>query len=234
MSFFFRLFSSALVLSVAVLAQAQAGAPAGQSSSQIDDQQAATINSIGNAKGEQPGFPVAREHFWDRIGVELSGGYLPVLGKGNGYFNSGYEVAGGAVDHLGPHWNLLAEAQFFWLNGTTYSSSGLPTSYSNTNFSASLGAAYIAFPKAYLSPYLLAEVGDAYLGPVSSVTMGISGQSFNALHAPLYTGGVGVRHRLYPDLPLELYAEGRFSRFNTGTSNLGQITLMPIRAGLRW
>lgn len=228
MAFFRRYFFCVLVLSAAVLAQAQAG----QSSSQLDEQQ--TAGSIGNARGEQAGFPVARDSFWDRVGFELSGGYLPLTGKGNGYFNNGYEVTGGLVDHLTAHINLLAEVRFFGLDGQQTSSRGVSTTYSNTDFSASVGASYSLFPRAFVSPYVLGTVGEASIGSVSAVSPGSTAQTLNASSAPVFGGGVGVSHRLYPDRRMALFAEARFERLNSSSSNLGQMTMMPIRLGLRW
>jgi hypothetical protein len=56
----------------------------------------------------------------------------------------------------------------------------------------------------------------------------------NAASAVGYNGGIGIRHKLYADRHMEIFAEGRYHYIASGSTDFGQISLIPISAGIRW
>lgn len=178
----------------------------------------------------QLGSPFQTEHFWNRIGLELGAGYVPVVAKGAGYFKHGYSVTAGLVDHISPHWDALVEVQFFGLNGNAQS-----VSYSNTDFSASLGASYLLTPKRGISPYLIGSAGYYVLGSTPGCQNGSCAlTTINTVNKPGWSGGVGIRHRLYAESRMEIFTEGRYHYIASGTTDYGQLSLFPVSAGIRW
>lgn len=214
--------------------------PAGGNASQ----NSATPQSMPGAQAPQPkpgdlGYPFQTEHFWNHLALELSGGYVPVVGKGAGYFDKGFLVTAGVVDHLNPHFDALIEMQFFGLSGA---SSAAATSNSNTDFGMNLDASYTPLSRAKLSPYLIGGVGYYYLGPIA--VPGSVSQPCTDLNCPTnvanssdragYNGGVGMRRRLVADRDTALFVEARYHYIASKTSDFGQLSLFPISAGLRW
>ncbi len=174
------------------------------------------------------GSPFPANHFWNHFALELSGGYSPVVGKGQGYLNQGFNVTAGVVDHLSPHWNLLAEAQFLGLEGTP--------PISNTDFVLDFGGSYDLLGRSITSPYLIGSVGYYELGAYSPSCNELDclGPTLAAASAVGYNGGLGVRRRLYAGKRMEIFAEGRYHYIASGSSDFGQISLLPISAGIRW
>jgi hypothetical protein len=185
------------------------------------------------------------DHFWKHIAFELGGGYSPVVQKGAGLFDNGFNVTAGVIDHLRPHWDLLAEAQFFGLSGSSQyvDEYGFTqtSSQSNTDFAFDLAAAYDLLSRARTSPYIIGGIGYYRLGdiPPQSLSPCISAVNcplnlVNAAQAVGYNGGIGIRHRLYEDRRMEIFAEGRYHYIASSSTAFGQVSLFPISAGIRW
>ena len=217
------------------LAAMQTASPAAASSSSNADAASAQSVPGQTEKIPQPGelgspFPV--EHSWNHFALEISGGYISALHEEAGYFSRGFDVAAGVVDHLGPHWNLLAEVQFFGLEGNS--------PYSNTDFVIDLGGSYDLLSRAATSPYVIGGIGYYEIGavPPSQQSMPCPTNCvFNTLNAASsvgYNGGIGIRHRLYYGKRMAVFAEGRYHYIASGSSNFGQISLLPVSAGIRW
>jgi hypothetical protein len=214
-------------------AQATNQAPASESSTA----DATSAQSAPDKTGQVPqpgqlGSPFSADHFWKHIALELSSGYSPVVSKGAGYFTKGFTVTAGVIDHLSPHWNLLAEAHFFGLEGAS--------PYSNTDFALDLGGSYYLLSRSRTNPYLIGSVGYYELGTVTTpqivqcVGVNCPGNILNAASAVGYNGGIGIRHKLYADRHMEIFAEGRYHYIASGSTDFGQISLIPISAGIRW
>jgi hypothetical protein len=191
------------------------------------------------------GWTFGNEHWWNHFALELSGGYVPVLQKGSGYFSDGYDVTAGVVDHLGEHLNLLFEGQFFGLAGSSQYVDiyGLTqtTSQSNTDFAFDLAASYDFLSRARNSPYIIGGAGYYRLGDVPPKSLAPCENPYdcptnlaNATAAPGFDGGIGFRHRLYSDRHTEIFAEGRYHLIAAGSSAYGQIAILPVAAGIRW
>lgn len=183
------------------------------------------------------GSPFPAEHSWNHFALEVSGGYTPVVSKGKGYFNKGFNVTAGVIDRLSSHWALLAEVQIIGLRGSLPYQSGsgnYTLDYSNTVVALDLSAAYDLLPKARTSPYVIGGAGYYRLGPLTTSGEGSSDSGgINATSAG-YNGGLGIRHKLYAGKRTEIYAEGRYHYLASGSSDFGQISLFPISAGIRW
>ena len=85
------------------------------------------------------------------------------------------------------------------------------------------------------SPYIIGGAGYYLFGPINS--NGAGGSVFNkanAAQAVSYNGGLGIRHRLYAGKRMELFAEGRYHYIASGSTDFGQLSLLPISAGIRW
>ena len=178
------------------------------------------------------GSPFPAEHAWNHLGLEISGGYVPVVGKGVGYFNKGFNVGAGVVDHFSPRWSAMAEVQIFGLRG---SSSGGSANYSNTVVSLGLAAAFDFLPRRRTGAYVIGGVGYYLLGPVT--LSGAENSDLTAVDSANtvgYNGGVGIRHRFYPDRQMEIFAEGRYHYIASGSTAFGQMSLLPVGAGIRW
>lgn len=213
----------------------------GASSSASQDQ------SPLNPQTPQPGqedSPFQKEHSWNHVALEFSGGFVPVTKKGAGYFNKGFGISAGVVDHLSPHWNVLLEAQFLGLNGSqSYTDSfgaAHSLSVSNTDFGMNLDLSYTLMSRS-TSPYIIGGVGYYYLGPITSggLTPGscLAGCYLNIANAANdigYNGGIGIRHKLFYGSQASLFAEARYHYIASETSAFGQLSMLPVSAGLRW
>jgi len=181
------------------------------------------------------GWPFLNEHWWNHWALELGGGYVLVVNKGTGYFDHGFLVTTGVLDHVRPNLNLMVEFQFFGLQGSQQISQ-----YSNTDFTADIAASYALFSRFRNSPYLIGGAGYYYLGPLGG---GGSGTSCSGTLCPpdaSYTAnragfqvGLGFRHRLFTDKATELFVEGRY-HYIESASSYGQLSLMPVSGGIRW
>lgn len=218
-----------LSFAVCIHAAAQSTKPVDTSGSSSSSAPSVQSDPVVPDQVPQPGqlgspFPV--EHWWNHFGLELGGGYAPVVSKGEGYFNKGFDVTGGLVDHLSPHLNLMVEAQFFGLEG--------PLAISNTDFALDFDGSYDLLARSSTSPYLIGGVGyyelSAYSPPCNE------GLCFTLAAASSvgYNGGIGVRHRLFAEKNTEIFAEGRYHYIASSSSDYGQISLLPISAGIRW
>jgi hypothetical protein len=186
----------------------------------------------------QPGSPFPVEHFWNHFALELSGGYSPVVQKGAGYLSHGFNVTPGVVDRLSPHWALLAEVPIFALKGNLpYDNGGgnFTVSYSSTVVGLVFATEYDFLPRSRTSPYVLGGVGYYALGPATtSGTVSSDLTAINGTSSAGFNGGLGIRHRLYADRRMEIFAEGRYHYIASSSSAFGQISLLPISAGIRW
>ena len=187
----------------------------------------------------QMGSPFPAEHAWNHVGLEIAGGYAPVIGKGQGYFSHGFNVTGGVVDHLSAHWSVLVEVQIFGLDGSeTFAgagSSGSASTFTNTVVGLGGAASYDFLPRARTSPYVIGGGGYYFIGPVTE--SGVASSSLTAIDsasAAGFNGGAGIRHRLFPDRRMELFAEARYHSIASGTTAFGQLSLLPVAAGIRW
>lgn len=186
----------------------------------------ATAQTAPDQTGQVPqtgqlGSPFPSDHFWNRVGLEVSGGYSPVVGKGAGYFDKGWDVTVGATDRLTSRLRLLAELQYFGLNKNTLYK-GQVTGDSNVIATVGVSAAYDLVPRAGTSPYLIG--GGGYYRLVSQGGANAAGFAF----------GGGVRHRLSLEKRMEVFAEARYHYIASGSTPLGQISLLPVSAGIRW
>ena len=245
------MFKSSLKLSVAVVsiflsflisfhAAAQTDREPSSESSGADS---LTAQSVPGQTDQVPqpgqlGSPFPVEHFWNHFALELSGGYSPVVQKGAGYFNKGFNVTPGVIDHLSPNWTLLAEVQIFGLKGSLPYDTGsgnFTVNYSNTVVALEFAAAYDFLPRVRTGPYVIGGVGYYVFGPATtSGTVDSSLTAINAANSAGFNGGIGVRHRLYVDRRMEIFAEGRYHYIASGSTAFGQLSLFPISAGIRW
>lgn len=190
------------------------------------------------AQPGQMGYPFPSDRSWNHVALEFSGGYAPVVSKGAGYFNKGFNVTVGVVDHIGPRWTVMAEVQIFGLRGSSASSNGsgaLTADYSSTVVSIGAAGAYDFLPRARTSPYVIGGAGYYLLGGVTlSGPAGSDLTAIDSASAVGYNGGAGIRHRLFSDKHMELFAEGRYHYIASGSSAFGQISLLPVSAGIRW
>lgn len=225
-----------LLLSFVAPCHSVAQTAAAESSSTNAD----VAQSVPGQAGQVPkpgelGSPFSADHFWNHLAMELSGGYSPVVQKGTGYFDKGFNVTGGVIDRFSPRWMLLAELKFFRLSGTM-SSGGQATTNSNVVVAFNLDAAYDLLPRSSTSPYLIGGAGYYNLPSEVQCTAGTcspqTGQ--NNTNVAGYNGGFGIRHKLYADKQMEIFAEGRYHYIASGSSAFGQISLFPISAGIRW
>jgi hypothetical protein len=187
----------------------------------------------------QMGSPFPKDHVWNHVGLEIAGGYTPVIGKGQGYFSQGFNVTGGVVDHLSAHWSVLAEVEIFGLHGSETlagsGSQGSATTFTNTLLGLDGAASYDFLPRARTSPYVIGGGGYYRIGPTKSTVAGNSSlTAVDSASAAGFNAGAGIRHRLFPDRRMELFAEGRYHYIASGSTAFGQLSLLPVTAGLRW
>jgi hypothetical protein len=194
-----------------------------------------------NPKIAQPGelgspFPV--EHSWNHFALELSGGYTPLTQKGAGYFDRGFSVTAGVVDHIAPFCTLMVEANIFGMSGSKSINTGSSIStsnYSNTVFAPDFAVGFDFLSRARTSPYAIGGIGYYVFGPVTlSGTSPSSLTAISAANAVGYNGGGGVRHRLYSEKNISIFAEARYHHIASGSTAFGQISLLPVSAGIRW
>jgi hypothetical protein len=193
-------------------------------------------------KTTQPGelgSPFKVDHFWNHVALELGGGYTPVLKEGAGYFNKGFNVTVGVIDHFNDHWAILAEAQIFGLTGSKnyidFYGNPQSSNKSNTDFAFDLDVNYDFFSRARTSPYIIGGAGYYYFGLINQSDINGGGfNTANAAEAAGYDGGIGIRHRLYAGKRMELFSEGRYHYIASGSTDFGQLSLLPISAGIRW
>ncbi|MGA2218813.1 MAG: hypothetical protein ABSG51_12045 [Terracidiphilus sp.] len=174
------------------------------------------------------GSPFSVDHWWGHVALEVSGGYSPVVNKGAEYFGNGFNVTAGVIDHLSPHWNLLGEVHIFGLNGVNYA----PNSGSAT-VAFDFATAYDLLPRARSSPYVIGGIGYYQFAPGTLCNM-VGDCTTISDHSVGYDGGAGVRHRLYAGKRMELFAEVRYHYIASGSTAFGQISLLPVSAGIRW
>jgi hypothetical protein len=171
------------------------------------------------------GSPFSVDHFWKHIAFEFGSGYIPVEQKGAGLLGNGYIATVGVIDRLTPHWNLMAEMHILGLSGVSN------PNYSTPTFAFDLSMAYDILPHSRTSPYLIGGAGDYQLrlcnGPGGACNTIVAS-------APGYNGGIGLRHRLYAGKRAELFTEGRYHYIASGSTPFGQISMLPISAGIRW
>jgi hypothetical protein len=177
------------------------------------------------AKIPQPGefgsaFKV--DHFWNHFAFEISGGYSPVVNHGAGYFDKGWDVTIGAIDRLSPRWKLLTELQYFGMNKNTLFKGQVNPSNPNIVATLGLSTAFDLLSHTSTSPYLIGGGGYYRLVPQPGA---------NAAGGNI---GVGIRHRIYADRQVEIFAEARYHYIASGSTAFGQISLFPITAGFRW
>jgi hypothetical protein len=227
-----------LTIAISFQVSAQVTQPASTSESGNATQASSTLEQ--SDKIPQPGelgSPFSVDHFWNHFALELGGGYTPFVKKGTGYFNKGFNVSAGVIDHLTKHWTMLAELQIFGLRGNTQVDSGSGNfilNNSNTNDSIGIAVSYDLLPRVRTSPYLIGGAGYYRLGTVSSCGDGECSSASITANAAGYNGGLGVRRRLYADKRMELFAEGRYHYIASGSTDFGQISLFPVSAGIRW
>jgi hypothetical protein len=237
---------------------AENGSSSGNSSSSSslatpDSGDMPAIQTDAGPKLPQPGqlgSPFQVDHFWKRIGLEIAGGYSPILGRGTGYYGPGFSGTLGARDRLTPHWSLLGEGQILGQHGNLSHAEYDPTG----NFVDADVASYIvAFhldpvyylrPDAVTAPYLVGGVGYYRLGTHSFCNHLLSSCSSSsddpfvtgvaAVNAAGFNVGVGIRHRLYVDRHTEIFADARYHYIASGSSVVGQISVLPVSAGIRW
>ncbi len=182
----------------------------------------------------QLGSPFPAEHSWNHFGLEIGGGYTPVVTEGAVGFDRGFNVTAGVIDHLRPSWAVMAEVQVFGLNGSLTQDSGAGATTetdSNTVVSVGVATAYDLFRHSRTSPYAVGGVGYYRLGPDSGSS---SSAEIDAADAVGYNGGIGVRRTLFADRQMQIFAEGRYHYIASGSTAFGQISIFPITAGIRW
>ncbi len=183
------------------------------------------------------GSPFSIDHPWKHIALELSGGYTPVVSKGARYFNNGFDVTAGVTDPLSARWIVLGEVNIFGLRGSGTVSSGssnFGVHYSNTVASFGGAAIFDFVPRARTSPYAIGGVGYYLLVPVTMSGAVSNLTQVDSENSVGYNGGIGVRHRLYDGKRMEIFAEGRYHYIASGSTAFGQMSLLPVSAGIRW
>lgn len=167
------------------------------------------------------GSPFPANHFWNHFSFEISGGYSPVVNHGAGYFDKGWDVTIGAVDRLTPRWKLLTELQYFGMNKNTLFKGQVS---GNSNIVATLGlsTSFDLLAHTSTSPYLIGGGGYYRLVPQPGA------------NAPGANIGAGIRHKVYADRQVEIFAEARYHLIASGATDFGQLSLLPISAGIRW
>jgi len=217
----------------------------------------------GNADGQQsqadlqspvpspPEFPVTVNHFWNRISPEMAGGYAPVVSRGTGYYGSGFTASAGANARINGRWRVQAEGQILGQQGvsspaTSGSGSDADEEASSYIFAAHLDALYNLRPDSANSPYLIGGGGYYHLGThvycsASEKQSGCASGSDNpfttdiaSVNAAGFNVGAGIRHKLYVDRHTELFVEARYHYIASGSSPVGQVSMLPVSVGIRW
>lgn len=210
------------------------------------DSASSTDTSVRTPKANEIKSAFHTQYAWNHFALELGGGYIDVASKGNGFFQHGFNVTGGVVDHLSSKVNIMVETQFMGLEGnSTYSNTSgsvQPLNATNTDFDLDFAASYALFGRSKNSPYLLGGVGYYYIGPISQGNILVActnsvycpGNIVNSASSTGFQSGVGFRHRLSSDRNMELYCEGRYHYLMSSHTAFGLLTLVPISAGIRW
>lgn len=225
-----------ILLSFLVPAHAVAQAVKPNAAAYSSSADAALAQSAPGQESQVPqpgelGSPFPKDHFWKRIAFEFAGDYSPVVVQGAGSFGTGYGGTAGAIDRLSLHWNLLAEFQILSQkqsalpNGETMNRSTIISTFD-------LAGLYEFRPHEATSPYLVGGAGYYHLtSPLDCVVGCPANASANAAG---FFGGIGIRHRLYAEKRMEIFAESRYHYIASGSSVFGQISLLPVSAGIRW
>jgi len=201
-------------------------------------------------KPGQPGSPFSVDHFWKRISFEVAGGYSPVLNRGTGYYGPGFTASAGAVERFSKYWRLQAEGQVLGQHGNlshaTYDPGNnfVAADVASYIFAFHLDALYDLRPDAANSPYLIGGAGYYHLGTHSVCATDLNGcQSGSnepfatdvaSVNSAGFNFGAGIRHRLYADRHTEIFADARYHFIASGSSVIGQVSVLPVSAGLRW
>jgi opacity protein-like surface antigen len=177
------------------------------------------------------GSPFPAGHFWERIAFEFAGDYSPKVVQGAGSFGSGYGGTVGVVDRVNPHWNLLAEFQFLSQKQSSFPS-GMATNGSTFISTFDLAGLYDVRPHEPTSPYLLGGAGFYHLTSPQGCVVGCP--TNGAANSAGFLAGAGVRHQLNAGRQSSVFAEVRYHYIASGSSAFGQISLLPLSAGIRW
>lgn len=178
------------------------------------------------------GSPFSANHFWNRMSVEFAGEYSPT-GQGSGSYGAGYGGTAGAISRFNLHWDLLAEFQFLSQKQKKLpdgSASDGATSIADVD----VAGLYAFMPHEATSPYILGGAGYYHMSTPTGIACVGGCSSHTSANAAGFLGGLGIRHRLYADKRMEIFAEGRYHYIASGSSAFGQISLFPISAGIRW
>jgi len=199
----------------------------------------------------QPGSPFQVDHFWNHIGLELAGGYAPVVNSGAGYYGSGFTATVGAVYHLNARLAFLAEGQVLGQSGTVNlqgcnestadCDSGSAASYI---FSFQLSPVLYLRPRGATSPFLVGGAGYYHLGTHDAcvgMTSGCDAPSDNPFNSNLvsvnaagFNVGAGLRRQISPYRKSEIFIDARYHYIASGSSSLGQVSMLPVSLGVRW
>jgi len=198
----------------------------------------------------QPGSPFPVDHFWKRVGFEAAGGFSPTVNRGVGYYGPGYTITVGALDRFSPHLGLMVEGQILGQQGNfLYVQSGSGSQLASSDrgsymFAFHLDPVYDLEPNRKTSPFLVAGGGYYHLGThfacVASNTNcdSTGGAPFEtdsiSVNAAGFNVGAGIRHRLYADRHTEIFADARYHFIASGSSAVGQVSLLPVSTGIRW
>jgi opacity protein-like surface antigen len=177
------------------------------------------------------GSPFPAGHFWERIAFEFAGDYNPKVVQGGGAFGAGYGGTGGVIDRLSPRWNLLAEFQFLSQQQSVLPS-GAVTDQSTFISTFDLAGLYEFRPHEMTSPYVLGGAGFYHLTSPSGCVVGCPADA--RANSAGFLAGAGVRHRLNAARQTSIFAEVRYQYIASGSTAFGQISLLPISAGIRW
>lgn len=178
------------------------------------------------------GSPFSANHFWNRMSVEFAGEYSPTV-QGSGSYGTGYGGTAGAISRFNLHWDLLAEFQFLSQKQKTIPNGSTPD-YATSVADVDVAGLYAFLPHEATSPYILGGAGYYHLSTPTGIACVGGCSSHTSANAAGFLGGLGIRHRLYADKRMELFAEGRYHYIASGSSAFGQLSLFPISAGFRW
>jgi opacity protein-like surface antigen len=198
----------------------------------------------------QPGSPFQNDHFWNHISLELAGGYSPIVNQGAGYYGSGFTATVGAVYRMNSRLAISADGQILGQHGDPgLSCDALGQNCESTNsgsyiFSFQLSPIVYLLPHATTSPYLTGGVGYYHLGThntCQSSDVGCESSSNNpfnsdelSVNAAGFNAGGGVRHRLSVGRQTEIFADVRYHSIASGSSAVGQVSVLPVSVGVRW
>lgn len=198
----------------------------------------------------QPGSPFPVDHFWNHISLELAGGYSPILNQGVGYYGSGFTATVGGIYRINSRLALLADGQILGQHGDlALSCDAVDQNCSGTSagsyiFSFQMSPLVYLRPRAATSPYLVGGVGYYHLGTHTACQISdtncdsSSDNPFNSdeisVNAAGFNVGGGVRHKLSDVRQTEIFADVRYHYIASGSSAIGQISVLPVSVGVRW